>query len=48
MSLYRHVYMTRHVYFGHVMRRANSLEKKPDAGRDCGQEKRVAEDEIVG
>ena len=39
-------------YFGHLMQRANSLEKKkknPDAGKDGGQEKkRVAEDEMVG
>ena len=35
-------------YFGHLMQRANSLEKKPDAGKDGGQEKkRVAEDEMV-
>ena len=26
-------------YFGHLMQRANSLEK-PDAGRDWGQEKK--------
>ena len=36
-------------YFGHLMQRANSLEKKPDAGKDGGQEKkRVAEEEMVG
>ena len=35
-------------YFGHLMGRANSLEKT-DAGKDCGQEKRGAtEDETVG
>ena len=27
-------------YFGHLMRRVNSLEKTLDAGRDWGQEKR--------
>ena len=36
-------------YFGHLMRRANSLNKDPDAGRDGGQEaKGVTEDEMVG
>ena len=27
LSLYRHVNMIRHIYFGHLMRRTNSLEK---------------------
>ena len=27
-------------YFGHLMRRVDSLEKNPDAGRDWGQEER--------
>ena len=27
-------------YFGHLMRRADSLEKKPDAGKDRRQEER--------
>ena len=36
-------------YSGHLMRRANSLEKTLNAGKDWGQEeKRVTEDEIVG
>ena len=36
-------------YFGHLMRRADSLEENPDAGRDCGQEEKVTtEDEMVG
>ena len=36
-------------YFGHLMRRADSLEKTPDAGRDRGQkEKGTTEDEMVG
>ena len=36
-------------YFGHLMRRADSLEKTPDAGRDWGQkEKGTTEDEMVG
>ena len=35
-------------YFGHLMRRFNSLEKDPDAGRDWGQEGRGrAEDEMA-
>ena len=35
-------------YFGHLMRRAESLEKT-DAGRDWGQEKKGAtEDEMAG
>ena len=35
-------------YFGHLMRRANSLNKDPDAGRDGGQEaKGVTEDEMA-
>ena len=35
-------------YFGHLMRRADSLEKDPDAGKDWKQEKGMTEDEIVG
>ena len=36
-------------YFGHLMRRADSLEKNPDAGRDWGQEgKGTTEDEMAG
>ena len=35
-------------YFGHLMQRANSLEKNTNAGKYWGQEeKRVTEDEIV-
>ena len=35
-------------YFGHLMRRVDSLEKT-DAGRDSGQEeKRTTEDEMAG
>ena len=35
-------------YFGHLMRRVDSLEKT-DAGRDCGQEeKKTTEDEMAG
>ena len=34
-------------YFGHLMRRPDSLEKT-DAGRDWGQEKGTTEDEMAG
>ena len=33
-------------YFGHLMRRADSLEKT-DAGRDWGQEKGTTQDEML-
>ena len=36
-------------YFGHLLRRVDSLEKDPDAGRDWGQEEKgKTEDEMVG
>ena len=36
-------------YFGHLMRRDDSLEKNPDAGRDWGQEEKgTTEDEMAG
>ena len=36
-------------YFGHLIQRVDSLEKDPDAGRDCGQkEKGMTEDEMAG
>ena len=36
-------------YFGHLMRRVDSLEKTLDAGRDWGQvEKGTTEDEMAG
>ena len=35
-------------YFGHLMQRADSLEKTPDAEKDQGQEKGTTEDEMVG
>ena len=36
-------------YFGHLTRRAYSLEKDPDAGKDWRQKKKeAAEDEMVG
>ena len=35
--------------FGHLMQRADSLEKDPDAGRHWGQEEKgTTEDEMVG
>ena len=36
-------------YFGHLMRRVNSLEKDSDAGGDWGQEEKgTKEDEMAG
>ena len=36
-------------YFGHLMRRADSFGKDPDAGKDWGQEEKGrTEDEMVG
>ena len=36
-------------YFGHLMRRVDSLEKDPDAGRDWGQEEKgTTEDDMAG
>ena len=36
-------------YFGHLIRRVDSLEKVSDAGRDWGQEEKgMTEDEITG
>ena len=36
-------------YFGHLMWRADSIWKDPDAGKDLGQEEKgTAEDEMVG
>ena len=36
-------------YFGHLMRRVDSLEKDSDAGRDWGkEEKGLKEDEMAG
>ena len=40
--------MLKHQYSGHLRWRADSFEKDPDAGKDCGQEeKRVTKDEMV-
>ena len=36
-------------YFGHLMKRTDSLEKDPDAGKDWRQEEKgMTEDEMVG
>ena len=36
-------------YFGHLMRRVDSLENPSDAGRDWGQEEKgTTEDEMAG
>ena len=35
-------------YFGHLMWRADSLEKHHDAGKDWGQEKGETDDKMVG
>ena len=35
-------------YFGHLMRRVDSLEKDPNAGRDWGQEEKGTEDKMAG
>ena len=36
-------------YFGHLMRRVDSLEKTSDAGREWGQEEKgTTEDEMAG
>ena len=36
-------------WFGHLMRRVDSLEKNSDAGRDWGQEEKgTTEDEMAG
>ena len=36
-------------YFGHLMRRVDSLQKDADAGRDWGQEEKgMTEDEMGG
>ena len=34
-------------YFGHLIYKSQFIGKDPDAGKDWGQEKGVAEDEIV-
>ena len=47
-SLERLMLKLKFQYFGHLMQRADSLEKDPDAGKAWGQEKRATEDEITG
>ena len=43
------VLMLKLQYFDHLMRKADPLEKEPDAGKDRGQEEKEAtEDEMVG
>ena len=49
ISLERMMLKLKLQYFGHLMRRADSLEKDSDAGRDWGwEEKGTIEDEMVG
>ena len=39
----------KHQYFSHLMQRADSLEKNPDAGKDSRQEEKwTTEYEVVG
>ena len=48
ISLERMMLKLKLQYFGHLMRRADSLEKT-DAGRDWGQEEKgMTEDEMAG
>ena len=47
ISLQRMMLKLKLQYFGHLMRRVDSLEKC-DAGRDWGQEKGTTEDEMAG
>ena len=35
-------------YFGHLMRKADSLEKDPDTGKDWKQKEKRTIDEMVG
>ena len=47
-SLERMILKLKLQYFGHLMRRVDSLEKT-DAGRACGQEEKgITEDEMAG
>ena len=49
ISLERMMLKLKLQYFGHLMRRVNSLEKISDAGRDWGQEEKgTTEDEMAG
>ena len=48
-SLEEMILKLKHQYFGHLMQRADSLEKNSDAGRDWGQEEKgTTEDEMAG
>ena len=47
ISLERMILKLKLQYFGHLMRRVDSLEDF-DAGRDWGQEKGITEDEMAG
>ena len=48
ISLERMMLKLKHQYFGHLMRKVDSLEKT-DAGRDWGQEEKgTTEDEMAG
>ena len=40
--------MLKYQYFGHLIQRADSLEKDSDAGKDRRQEKRATKDKMVG
>ena len=49
ISLERMMLKLKLQYFGHLMRRVDSLEKISDAGRDWGQEEKgTTEDEMAG
>ena len=49
ISLERMMLKLKFQYFGHLMRRVDSLEKISDAGRDWGQEEKgTTEDEMAG
>ena len=49
ISLERMMLKLKLQYFGHLMRRVDSLEKDSDAGRDWGQEEKgTTEDEMAG
>ena len=48
ITLERMMLKLKHQYFGHLMRKVDSLEKT-DAGRDWGQEEKgTTEDEMAG
>ena len=49
ISLERMMLKLKLQYFGHLMRRVDSLEKDSDAGRDWGQEEKgTTKDEMAG